>query len=369
MQGPAGKFPTLQVHPGRRCNLQCLHCYSDSGPAVTEQLDIKVLRGVVADAATIGYRVMSVSGGEPLLYPALGELLRGAHVAGLVTTVTTNGMLLDQRQLDILGADCDLVAISLDGVPESHNFMRHSPRAFDDMCARLQGLRTSGIPFGFIFTLTFHNVHELDWVAHFAVEQGAKLLQLHPLEPVGRATRTLDGSLPDGEENAAAVFEAVRVRELYQDVMDVQIDLATVPALLEHPTRVFVREASVCGEQTVADVVAPLVIETSGVVSPLQYGFPRAWSWGNIKGTPLPDLAASWLSRDYAAFLTLCRVVYEQAVANDDEPVLNWYQQVYAAAARFSPAQVRDTMMQTCSDETVGDQGPASSDPVGTVSL
>ena len=126
------------------------------------------------------------------MYPALGELLRAAHTAGLATTVTTNGMLLDRRRLDILEADCDLVAISLDGVPDSHDFMRNSPRAFDKMCARLQGLRACGIPFGFIFTLTFHNVHELDWVAQFAVAQGASLLQLHPLEPVGRATRTLD---------------------------------------------------------------------------------------------------------------------------------------------------------------------------------
>lgn len=369
MQGPAGQYPTLQVHPGRRCNLQCLHCYSDSGPAVTEQLDIEVLRGVVADAATIGYRVMSVSGGEPLLYPALGALLRGAHAAGLVTTVTTNGMLLDQRQLDILEADCDLVAISLDGVPESHNFMRNSPRAFDDMSVRLQGLRTSGIPFGFIFTLTFHNVHELEWVAQFAVEQGAKLLQLHPLEPVGRALRTLDGSLPDGEKNAAALFEAVRIRELYKDVLDVQIDLATIPALLEHPTRVFVREASVCGEQTIADVIAPLVVETSGLVSPLQYGFPRAWSWGNIKDARLPDLAAAWLSRDYAAFLTLCRFVYEQAVTNEDEPVLNWYQQVCAAASRFSPPQVRGMMMQTCTDGAIDSQRGVGSDPVGSAPM
>jgi hypothetical protein len=237
------------------------------------------------------------------------------------------------------------------------------------MCARLEGLRRSGIAFGFIFTHTFHNVHELDWVAQFAAEQGAKLLQLHPLEPVGRATRTLDGSLPDGEENAAAVFEAVRIRTLYQDAMDVQIDLATVPALLEHPTRVFVREASLCGEQTVADVVAPLVVETSGVVSPLQYGFPRAWSWGNIKDRPLPDLAASWLSRDYAGFLTLCRAVYEQAVSNDDEPVLNWYQQVHAAASRYTPDQVREMMMQSCDEQAPGDQRPRGSTPAGTLLL
>ena len=105
MQGPAGQYPTLQVHPGRRCNLQCLHCYSDSGPAVSEQLNIDLLQAAVADAAAIGYKVMSVSGGEPLLYPALGQLLHAAHDAGLVTTVTTNGMLLEQRQLDVLRAD------------------------------------------------------------------------------------------------------------------------------------------------------------------------------------------------------------------------------------------------------------------------
>ena len=88
-----------------------------------------------------------------------------------MTTVTTNGMLLEQRQLDVLRADCDLVAISLDGIPESHNFMRNSPRAFDEMCARLPAARLWD-SLRFIFTLTFHNVHELDWVAEFAVEQG-----------------------------------------------------------------------------------------------------------------------------------------------------------------------------------------------------
>ena len=80
-------------------------------------------------------------------------------------------------------------------------------------------------------------------------------------------------------------------------------------------------------------------------------------------------MAASWLSRDYAAFLTLCRLVYEQAVANDDEPVLNWYQQVNAAAARFSPTEVRQMMMQSCDQEDASAQKLTSADPIGTVSL
>lgn len=342
MQGPAGKYPTLQVHPYRRCNLRCLHCYTSSAPEVSERLDIDVLRPAVADAASLGYRVMSVSGGEPLLYSDLGNLLHAARVAGMVTTVTTNGMLLDDRRIEVLSRDCNLVAVSLDGVPESHDFIRGATGAFDRMSARLDGLRQSRIPFGFIFTLTFHNVHELDWVARFAVEQGASLLQLHPLEPVGRAVDEMDGSVPDGEENAAAVFEVLRLREQYRDVLEIQVDIATIPALLEHPTRVFVRDAALCEEQTVAEVISPLVIETSGVVSPLQYGFPSSWSWGNIKDRRLPDMAGSWLAHRYPAFLDLCRMVYDDLVANEAEPAVNWYHMVNRAATAHAPADLHD---------------------------
>ncbi len=346
MQGPAGKYPTLQVHPYRRCNLRCLHCYTSSAPEVSERLDIDVLRSAVADAASLGYRVMSVSGGEPLLYSDLGDLLHVAHAAGMVTTVTTNGMLLDDRRLDVLSRDCNLIAISLDGVPESHDFIRGAAGAFDRMSARLEGLRRSGIPFGFIFTLTFHNLHELEWVARFAVEQGASLLQLHPLEPVGRAVDELDGSVPDGEENAAAVFEGLRLREQYRDAIAIQVDIATIPALLEHPSRVFVRNASLCEQQTVADIVSPLVIETSGAVSPLQYGFPPAWSWGNLEDRRLPDMAGSWLAHRYPAFLDLCRMVYDDLVANEAEPAVNWYHSVFQAATAHAPTDLRDRRAQ-----------------------
>ena len=56
--------------------------------------------------------------------------------------------------------------------------------------------------------------------------------------------------------------------------LDVQIDLATVPAMLEHPTRVFVREATLCGAQTVADVIAPWSSRPAGLSHPCNMGFP-----------------------------------------------------------------------------------------------
>jgi len=92
---PAGKYPTLQVHPGRRCNLNAALLF-DSGRRFG-RLDIDLLRGVVADAAAIGYRVLSFRR-RAAVYPSWENCFVPSHAAGLATTVTTNGMLLDRRK-------------------------------------------------------------------------------------------------------------------------------------------------------------------------------------------------------------------------------------------------------------------------------
>jgi MoaA/NifB/PqqE/SkfB family radical SAM enzyme len=209
--GPTGEYAILQVHPARRCNLRCLHCYSRSGPDVDEALGLDLLARAVAEARDLGYGVLGVSGGEPLLYRPLPDLLCAARDAGMRTTVTSNGMLLTERRLAELAGLVDVLALSLDGTPETHVAMRQDPRAFRDLERRLPALRDSGIPFGFIVTLTQHNVHELAWVADFAARAGAGLLQVHPLEPEGYAADALAGSVPDPTELAYAFVESLRL--------------------------------------------------------------------------------------------------------------------------------------------------------------
>ena len=105
-----------------------------------------LLTDALTAAAAEGYTTASVSGGEPLLYRPLRQVLEGARKVGLTTTVTSNGMLLDERRLATLAGCVDLLAISLDGVPVSHDRMRGNPHAFSTMASRLEGVRRSGIP-------------------------------------------------------------------------------------------------------------------------------------------------------------------------------------------------------------------------------
>ena len=330
MMGPTGNtHRILQVHPSRRCNLRCLHCYSSSGPEVDASLELNLLTETISTAKRHGYTVLGVSGGEPMLYPELPALLDHAHQVGMLTTVTSNGMLLDTPRLELLVGRSDLLAISLDGVPESHNHMRASSRAFDTMQAKLEGVRQSGIPFGFIFTLTQHNVHELDWVAQFAVSEGAKLLQIHPLETVGRAKTELSDASPDWLESSFAYVEAARVQALVGDKMFVQLDVAHRDALLRQPERIFaagmIKNAA---DLPLAELISPLVIETDGTVVPLEYGFPRAFALGNLHDAPLENLQHTWRQARFKRFLEVCADTYTAIGTNQEQSFVNWYEKV-----------------------------------------
>lgn len=335
--GPTGVHKVLQVHPTRRCNLRCLHCYSASGPDVSQTLALPLLEDAISDAAMEGYNVVGVSGGEPLLYPPLADLLRHARRCGLRTTVTSNGMLLDAHRLDPLREALDLLAISLDGIPAAHNRIRGSKHAFERMARRLQAVRESGIPFGFIFTLTQHNLHELDWVMEFARGEGAGLLQIHPLEVAGRAAECLPRSAPDAFEMAMAYVEALRLQGRVGQGLRIQVDLADPELLRDEPDRVFagpvdMHTAGETNETPLADIVTPLVVQTDGLVVPFQYGFPRRFALGDIHRSRLGLLARGWRRERYPALKQLCRQTFDRLTRSDGAPIVNWYEAVSAEA-------------------------------------
>lgn len=310
----------LQLHPLGRCNLSCAHCYSTSSPQATARIDADLLTGAIEQAAAAGYDALAVSGGEPLLYRELERLIAAAQAAGMRATATTNGTLLDRRRLARLRR-IDLLAISIDGPPSAHDRMR-GPDAFARMRRHLSGLRASGIPFGFLFTLTQGNLHELDWVAEFAADQGAALLQVHPLELAGRAASRLPDSRPDAVELQWALVEVARLRERYAGRLALHLD--ALPAARAD-------ERLPAAGDGFADTVRPLVIESDGTVVPLSHGFDRRWQLGNLHDAPLERLIEAFtplLPRLRAQLLAPAALA-----AASGAPLVNWHETVAAQAA------------------------------------
>lgn len=330
MAGPGGTTATLQVHPTRRCNLRCGHCYTQSGPDVEETLPVELLTAAVADAAALGYGELAVSGGEPLLYPGLVDLLRAGREAGMLTVVTTNGMPLTARRAHELAPLVDVVAVSIDGTPEHHDTLRGHPGAHAATVRHLAHLRAAGIRFGIIATLTQHNVDQMAAVARLAADEGAALFQIHPLDQQGRAVEAMPEASPDLVELVAALVEGTCLRAGHP--LEVQVDALLRDDLVAHPELFYA--TGVPGAGRLGDWLQTLVVEASGRVVPLTHGFPAALALGDLRGARLGQMATWWSANRAWWFSSLLRQAYDELTSPTAAPVVSWYEAVTAIAER-----------------------------------
>lgn len=325
----------VQVHPSRWCNLSCLHCYSSSGPYQTAKLPHDILCAAIQDAAAEGYTWVSVSGGEPLMYGGLLQLLDAARSAGMGTSMVSNGILLDARRIDGLSTRLDLLEISIEGRPELHDGIRGSQGAFRRMAGRLPHLREAGVPFGFVLTLSDESADDLLWVLDFALEQGARALKIHGLGETGRAVVYLRGRTPTSR--ALATWGAVQhLAKAYEDRIAITTDLSPITTIRDLVPELLSQEDP--AHWLLSQAVSPLVIEDDGTVVPLAYGFPREHALGSMRKIRLGELARRWLANPhgYEQLRSLCRRTYAQVLAEGTE-VLTWYREVMRHAMAAPP--------------------------------
>ena len=111
---------------GQRCNLACIHCYSDSAnknyPGELTTLEAEKM---IRDLADFKVPVLLFSGGEPLLRKDLFHLNNYARKLGLRTVISTNGTLINQKTaLRIKEGGFDYVGVSLDGLGQNNDYFR-----------------------------------------------------------------------------------------------------------------------------------------------------------------------------------------------------------------------------------------------------
>jgi AdoMet-dependent heme synthase len=122
---------------GTRCNIECRHCFNNSGPRETSfgLMTFDEVSRAIAAAAARGVREIYFTGGEPFLHAQLLEMVACALTVA-PTTVLTNGMLISDRIADSLAALAIEarysleVRVSLDGYTEEMNDAIRGPGVF-----------------------------------------------------------------------------------------------------------------------------------------------------------------------------------------------------------------------------------------------
>lgn len=131
-------FRTLRVSLLQHCNLGCVYCVAGEDDLKQanashegSSLEVGRLLSIIQRLhAQVGLENIRLTGGEPLLYPALASLIRGIRAAGIpAIRLTTNGFLLERQAVVLKDAGLEAVNVSLDAVGEAIFFQmtrRHS---------------------------------------------------------------------------------------------------------------------------------------------------------------------------------------------------------------------------------------------------
>ena len=144
-------LPTfVSVEPANYCQLRCPECpvgqresRSDTSPSASHHyprqlLSLDAFRRVLVQVQGSAHTMQFYFQGEPLLNPALPEMIALAHRANLYTIVSTNAQALTQDMAErLVVAGLSRIIVSIDGfTPESYAAYRvggHLPLALDGL--------------------------------------------------------------------------------------------------------------------------------------------------------------------------------------------------------------------------------------------
>ena len=102
LQGVATMYKDVSIEIIQKCFNQCLHCSSCSSERSVAKLSLPVILQLIADIRDLGFDRICLSGGEPLLYPNIVEV---------VQAITNQNMRADIYSCGIIEKNGDFASI------------------------------------------------------------------------------------------------------------------------------------------------------------------------------------------------------------------------------------------------------------------
>lgn len=227
-----------------------------------------------------GYEVLSLSGGEPLLYTELEALLEHARWLGFRVAAITNGYRVGPRFSRLIEG-FDGLAVSFDGLREVHDHVRGAKGAFDRALGALDYLQSIGKPAAAALTASRRSIGDIPEFVDLVATKGVRAVQLRPLVMAGRARSDYADPALSQSDMARLWLIAAALDDAWGGRPAIHGDLAH--ASLVAADRGAWDGAFAAGSRPLSDLVNPLVITPEGRVRPYTYDFPAQFDLGRVE--------------------------------------------------------------------------------------
>lgn len=224
------------------CNLKCGMCelwkraetYKKEGK---KELSTDEMKRVIDDFASIGTSGIGFTGGEPILRKDMLDLIRYSKSKGLVTHMSTNGMLMNKEIVKkILDSGLDAIGFSLDGCnPATHDQIRGVKGSFDKVIGGINNFITlkkksgKNIIILVVCVINRKNINEILDLINLLEKIGVDRISFIPFHDIG--------ALTTGKET----MEEFKIRkeelERIDNIIDKIIDIKKKKSIIESSER------------------------------------------------------------------------------------------------------------------------------------
>jgi 12,18-didecarboxysiroheme deacetylase len=217
LQFSRDKKPIVVWNCTRRCNLACVHCYSQSADKhYDNELTTDQGLALLEDLARFGVPVVLFSGGEPLLRDDLPILIGRATALEMRAVISTNGTLIDQAKAERFAElGLSYVGISLDGMRQTNDKFRGRSGAFDEAMAGIRCCKKAGVKVGLRFTINKRNVMDVPDIFDLLIDEDIPRVCFYHLVYAGRGTKMMEDDLDHSQTRDVVDLIIDRTAEMH----------------------------------------------------------------------------------------------------------------------------------------------------------
>ncbi|MBW6471380.1 MAG: radical SAM protein [Methanosarcinaceae archaeon] len=192
---------TLEIT--KKCPMRCILCSSDGGDPLPAEFSLSELKDIVTQAKSIGVSEISLSGGEPLVYPHVLDLCKYIAELKIAISVYTSGNIFDEsNQISPISVDyfqklknagINKVVFSLHGSnSQTHDQITGIPKSFENLMFSIGNLQKVELSTEIHFVPLRENFKDLPAIISLVKKMGLKSVHILRFVPQGRGEKYKD---------------------------------------------------------------------------------------------------------------------------------------------------------------------------------
>lgn len=263
----------LFMHLNQDCNLSCAHCYTKSNPNYSWHPSFEAISKILQQAREANVTMLTISGGEPLLYPQLKDVLLQA-IESFDVRLLTNGTLINKEKAEFLAKATNSVQFSLDGsFAQIHDKIR-GKGSFAKTMNSIHLMQDLGFNENLVIctTVTKNNIDDIPSLIALAEKEGIPLIRFLPLMLQGRAVTQLQRLLPTDDE----------LITLYENLLPYIVNVNSKTTVSGYISGLLMKPLPGHASQQWCPVGRTLVMDFDGTVSPCILMNDKNWNLGNL---------------------------------------------------------------------------------------